>query len=158
MGLRDRHSQRGDCGGGSAVIATIVTAPGQHEWPTEVDFILSALEAARQDQDDARVQDRVRYHVRAELRLFSDGAAAEPRILYTRDVSPKGVGFISQGRLPLGYGGRLRILGPLGQCLNIDCTLLRCHEAIPGWFEGALYFNRDQWAFGEDQWSADAAM
>jgi hypothetical protein len=26
----------------------------------------------------------------------------------------------------------------------VHCTLLRCREAAPGWFEGSVYFNREQ--------------
>jgi hypothetical protein len=29
----------------------------------------------------------------------------------------------------------------------VPCTLLRCRQASPGWFEGCLHFNREQAMF-----------
>ncbi|HEX8521328.1 MAG TPA: PilZ domain-containing protein [Tepidisphaeraceae bacterium] len=116
------------------------------DWPPEVDLILSALEAGGATDERRRVQ-RMKYHVKAELRLFSDQPAADPWVLYTRDVNPKGLGFITSHRLPLGYGGKLILPSPTGQPITIHCTLYRCREAAHGWFEGALYFNREQWTF-----------
>ena len=37
---------------------------------------------------------------------------------------------------------------PDGNLISIACTLLRCREAAPGWFEGAVCFNREQLEFG----------
>jgi hypothetical protein len=34
--------------------------------------------------------------------------------------------------------------------LAIPCTLYRCRVAAPGWYEGALHFNRDQMEFFVD--------
>ncbi len=119
-------------------------------WPAEVEFILSALEAGRHNATDRRQRGRRRYRVRAELQLFADGAGAEPWVLYTRDVNEQGLGFITSHRLPLGYGGRLRLTAPGGDSVVVECVLLRCREAVSGWYEGSLYFNRAQWMF-EDQ-------
>ena len=122
-------------------------------WPPEVDLILSALEAGRPERSvpfsNRRAIHRIPYRVRALLRLFSDQEDAEPWLLYTRDVSPKGMGFITPHRLPLGYGGEVEFPGPDGRQLVIAATLLRCRIAVPGWFEGSLYFNREQRMFGE---------
>ena len=115
-------------------------------WPAEVDLILSALEAGGAAEERRRTQ-RMDYRVRAQLQLFADPPTADPWILYTRDVNPKGLGFITRHRLPLGYGGKIQLPSPTGQIINIHCTLYRCREAAQGWFEGALYFNRDQWTF-----------
>ena len=60
------------------------------------------------------------------------------------------MGFITRHRLPLGYGGRVQVLGPRGEPITIQCTLYRCREAAPGWYEGALYFNREQWIFASE--------
>jgi hypothetical protein len=87
------------------------------------------------------------YRVRAQLQLFADPPGADPWILYTRDINPKGLGFITRHRLPLGYGGKIQLPSPTSQIVTIHCTLYRCREAAQGWFEGALYFNRDQWTF-----------
>jgi hypothetical protein len=115
-------------------------------WPPEVDLILSALEAGGAHEERRRVK-RTRYQVQAQLRLFSDPPGTDPWILYTRDINPKGLGFITQHRLPLGYGGKLQIPSTNGQIVTIHCTLYRCRESAQGWFEGALYFNREQWIF-----------
>ena len=118
--------------------------------PAEVEFILSALEAGAgtfQGQD-RRKGDRCSYRVSAALKLYSDDPKAPPATLYVRDVGPGGLGFVTRHRLPLGYGGILTIEAPDGRSLKIDCTLLRCREAIQGWFEGSMYFNREQTAFG----------
>jgi len=117
------------------------------EWPAELDFILSALEAGQSGRLGQRTAARKVYRAMAVLRLFADGPE-ETRVLYTRDVSRRGLGFVSQYRLPLGYGGILELPAPDGRKLRIDCTLLRCREAVRGWFEGAVYFNREQFGFG----------
>ena len=57
------------------------------------------------------------------------------------------MGFVTQQRLPLGYGGVIQIEGPDGQELSIECTVRRCRETVNGWFEGSLSFNREQAAF-----------
>jgi len=117
------------------------------KWPAELDFILSALEAGQSGRRDQRSTARKMYRVQAAMRLYADGSR-ESRVLYTRDVSRRGMGFVSQQQLPLGYGGILELPAPDGRMLRIDCTLLRCREAVRGWFEGAVYFNREQFGFG----------
>jgi hypothetical protein len=115
------------------------------DWPPEADLIISALEAGRGlGSSDRRGGSRSPYRTRAVLRLFSDLPETDPWTLYTRDVDGRGVGFITRHRLPLGYGGMIRLTLPSGQILEAHCTLLRCREAAPGWYEGALYFNREQ--------------
>jgi hypothetical protein len=131
-------------------------------WPAEVDLILSALDAGhsapvaantitgnltQDDSVDRRLRSRTPYRVRAELKLFSDPAEAAPWLLFTRDIDAKGVGFITSHRLPLGYGGWIELFTPRGEKVRVNCTLFRCREAAPGWYEGALYFNREQWQF-----------
>jgi hypothetical protein len=118
--------------------------PPRPVWPAEVDLILSAMEAARQDASDRRIDSRLSYRVRAMLKLFSDAPEQAPWTLYTRDADTRGLGFITSHRLPLGYGGHVELLTPSGAIARIQCTLFRCREAVPGWFEGALYFNREQ--------------
>jgi hypothetical protein len=119
-------------------------------WPPEVGLILSALEAGAFDGDQ-RQQPRRPYRVKAMLRLFIDPPGASPWQLFTRDASPRGLGFISHHMLPLSHGGIVELLGPNGQEIHAHCTLLRCREASPGWMEGALHFNREQWCFAELQ-------
>ncbi|MFT3786546.1 MAG: hypothetical protein QM770_10315 [Tepidisphaeraceae bacterium] len=71
-------------------------------------------------------------------------------LLFVRDADPKGIGFITQHRLPLGYGGRLQIALPDGENdLEAGCTIYRCRPCSSDWFEGALTFNRAQHVFTE---------
>ena len=123
-------------------------APARDEaWPREVEMILSALEAGAH-HDDRRRHPRMPYRVVAELRLFSDTAQDAPWKLYVRDVSVRGLGFVTPHRLPLGYGGVVQLAAPgSGRMVSVNGTLFRCREVTRGWFEGALYFNREQWIF-----------
>lgn len=116
--------------------------------PTEAAMILTALEAAGGRQDRRQCA-RTTYRYTATFSLFADAPGASARVLYTRDINERGIGFITRERLPLGYGGLLRLPAPqgVGGVLNIPCTLYRCRLAAPGWYEGALHFNRDQTEF-----------
>jgi hypothetical protein len=122
-------------------------------WPADAGLVLSALDAASSlggSEEERRSQPRHSYRVRAKLRLFSDPAGTKPWTLYTRDINHRGLGFITRHRLPLGYGGTVELLGPSGRTVAAHCTLFRCREAAPGWYEGALYFNREQWVFASE--------
>jgi len=114
------------------------------EWPPQVELILSALETGQFSRSNRRSAKRSPYRARGKLRLFSDPPLSAPWTIYTRDAHARGLGFISPHRLPLGYGGLVELPGPDGTVVTINCTLLRCREAAPGWYEGALYFNREQ--------------
>ena len=122
-------------------------------WPPEVDLILSAMEAAEGTHSERREHTRQPYRMRAALRLFSDLPDTPLWTLYTRDVNERGLGFITRHRLPLGYGGWIELATPRGRKMRIHCTLFRCREAVKGWFDGALYFNREQHVFAKE--SAD---
>ena len=117
------------------------------KWPPEVDLIISALEAAGEPHDNRRKHPRMSYRVMADLRLFADPPGIAPWRLYTRDVSARGLGFVTPHRLPLGYGGTVELATPAGRVVSINGTLFRCRDIGGGFFEGALYFNREQWIF-----------
>ena len=122
--------------------------PDADIWPPEVDLILSAMEAAYDRKAyDRRYSNRIPYRVRAELRMFSDPPDSPPWELYTRDADPRALGFITPHRLPLGYGGTVELFVPSGRKVKIPCTLFRCRQAVQGWYEGALHFNREQDCF-----------
>jgi hypothetical protein len=128
-------------------------APSQaiDAWPPEVELILSALEAAGNAHDERRSHERIPYRVLAELRLYSDPPAQPLWQLYSRDVSVRGMGFITPHQLPLGYGGVVQIPTPrTGRLISVAGTLFRCREVSSGWFEGSLYFNREQWIFSPE--------
>ena len=137
--------------------APSTAAPARTGWPAEVDLIISAM-AAGEDRASAAVpgvtpgvthrqHPRMSYRVIAALRLFSDQHDAPPWQLFTRDVGPRGLGFVTSHRLPLGYGGTVELPTPDGQIIEVPCTLLRCREIASGWFDGGLYFNREQAVF-----------
>jgi hypothetical protein len=127
-------------------------SPCTDAWPPEVELILSALEAATPEHDERRRHQRLSFRVAAELRLFSDAPGIPTWRLYTRDISVRGMGFITQNRLPLGYGGVVQLPTPrTGRIVSVAGTLFRCREVSSGWFEGSLYFNREQWIFAPDQ-------
>ena len=113
-------------------------------FPREVEMIISALEVGGFARQEQRALQRNTYRTRAVLRLFSDMKGERPWTLYTRDVNRRSMGFVTPHRLPLGHGGVVEVIAPGGRLLNVHCTLLRCREAAPGWFEGSVYFNRDQ--------------
>jgi hypothetical protein len=133
-------------------------APAEAEaFPAEVEMILSSMEAGRyvynQELDSAagqrpgeerRAVGRFPHRVRAELRLFRDRPGSPPWMIYVRDADPRGIGFVSPHRLPLGYGGYVELLAPTGRPLSVPCTLFRCREVVPGWYDGAMNFNREQ--------------
>jgi len=114
------------------------------DWPPQVELIISALETGQFARRNRRNSRRNPYRVRGRLRLFSDPPLSSPWVIYTRDVHARGLGFVSPHRLPLGYGGRIELPAPDGGVITVNCTLLRCREAAPGWYEGSIYFNREQ--------------
>jgi hypothetical protein len=116
-------------------------------FPQEVEFVISALEAGPRPSHDRQKLQRTTYRTQATLRLFSDKTDNLPTILYTRHVNPQAMGFLTSRRLPLSHGGILYIPSPEKKLMQIYCTILRCREATPGWFEGAVYFNRQQHCF-----------
>ena len=120
------------------------------QWLAEAEMIISALEAGAPAEDDRRAHPRRRYRIIADLRLFSDKPDSPLWRLFTRDISERGLGFVTRERLPLGYGGVIEFAGPGGKMLSVSGTLFRCREIGNGWYEGALYFNREQLVFASE--------
>lgn len=129
--------------------AVTVTRSSMEDWPPQAELVLSAIEAGqhRMGYDpgaERRSSKRVSFRVRAQLRLYSDNPGEPGRVVYTRDIHARGLGFITPHRLPLGHGGLVDLPTPAGKLVSVPCTLLRCREAAPGWYEGSVYFNREQ--------------
>ena len=118
------------------------------DWPPQAELVLSAIEAGQHHNGfvagERRNSKRASFRVRGQLRLYSDNPGEAGRVIYTRDIHSRGLGFITPHRLPLGHGGLVDIPTPAGKIVSVPCTLLRCREAAPGWYEGSVYFNRDQ--------------
>ena len=119
-------------------------------FPPEVEFLISALEAGPKPLIDRQKERRSQYRVRATLKLFSDAPDAKPALLYTRNVTSHALAFLTDDVLTLSHGGILQIPLPSGEIVKINCTVLRYREAAPGWFEGAVYFNREQAFFAAE--------
>jgi hypothetical protein len=118
--------------------------------PRDVEFIISALEAGPRPAEERQKLRRTSYRVAATLKLFSDDPDAPPMVLYTRHVNEQAVGVLSPQPLTLSHGGVVRIRSPQGEMMEIACTVLRCREVAAGWYEGALYFNREQPCFAAE--------
>jgi hypothetical protein len=132
-------------------LGTRPPATGAHPdtalWPEDVRIIIASLDEAPGTEVERRQARRVPYRSTAYLRLFSD-APGEPKWrLYTRDVGPRSLGFLIDRRLPVGHGGCVELLDPEGELISAECAIYRCREAVPGWYEGALTFNREQFSF-----------
>jgi hypothetical protein len=126
------------------VVAAEAAADDPEAWTAEAEFVLSALEAAGLPRLDRRDDDRTVFHTTGKLRLYSETENPNPWQIFVRDVTPRGLGFITRHRLPLGYGGKLHLKCPQQTLLVIDCAIRRCRAAANGWFEGAICFNRPQ--------------
>ena len=132
-----------------AHVAVAVPRTSMEDWPPQAELVLSAIEAGQHNNNglvagERRNSRRASFRVRGQLRLYSDNPGEPGRVIYTRDIHARGLGFITPHRLPLGHGGLVDIPTPAGKIVSIPCTLLRCREAAPGWYEGSVYFNRDQ--------------
>src|ERR1051326_2677248 len=123
---------------------------GDESFPREVEFILSALEAGPRPPTDRHKMRRSRYRVQASLKLYSDPPDAPAITVYTRDASANAIGFVAPRRLALSHGGVLVLPSPKGETMHVTCTIFRCREIAPDWFEGAIYFNREQPAFAAE--------
>jgi len=117
--------------------------------PPSVAMLMSALEAGEYAVNERREARRNMYRTATHLRLFRDEPSSPGWRLYTRDINSRGLGFITPHRLPLGYGGVVTLRGDNGKMQQVHCTLSRCREATPGWYEGCLHFNREQPHFEE---------
>jgi hypothetical protein len=127
--------------------AVMVERSAMEDWPPQAELVLSAIEAGQHCTGpgvERRRGKRASFRVRAQLRLYSDNPGEPGRAIYTRDIHSRGLGFITPHRLPLGHGGLVDLPTPAGKIVSVPCTLLRCREAAPGWYEGSVYFNRDQ--------------
>ena len=135
---------------GAKHAAVNVPRTSMEDWPPQAELVMSAIEAGQHrggavpDGGERRKGKRTSFRVRAQLRLYSDNPGEPGRVVYTRDIHARGLGFITPHRLPLGHGGLIDLPTPAGKIVSIPCTLLRCREAAPGWYEGSVYFNRDQ--------------
>jgi hypothetical protein len=125
--------------------AQAVAAPvPANEISPEAEMIISAMEAGGNRFENRRTLKRLSWRVQATVRLFVDALNHPARVVYTRDVHSRGLGFVTPERLPLGYGGVIDLPAKDGSIVSVACTVLRCRQTSPGWYEGMVYFNREQ--------------
>jgi hypothetical protein len=119
------------------------------EWTPEIDLIMSALDAGSgQVKTERRSRERQVHNAIASLRLYADAdSPIDPPLLFVRDANARGLGFITQHSLPLGYSGRVSIETPDGELIEVSCTVYRCRPCSGDWYEGALTFSKPQHAF-----------
>jgi hypothetical protein len=117
-------------------------------WPSEVAAAFLVLDASKPEADgmERRKTPHTRYNVRATLELSHGGGNI---IIYSRDLNPYAVGFMTNVPLALGKRGTLHIYGPGNVPCRVECDVYRCREFIPGWFEAAAHFRGKQIEFGE---------
>jgi hypothetical protein len=133
-------------------------APEHGPFPRDVEFVISAMEAGPRPAAERQRLPRAKYRMRAMLTLYSDAPDQPPALLYTRHVNRQAVGFLTNRPLSLSHGGTLSIRSPLGKMMQIPCTVLRCRQAAPGWYEGAVYFNRQQPDFDPEEFLPRLAL
>jgi hypothetical protein len=112
------------------------------EWTSEVDLVMSALDAGWSFKTDRRQHGRRIENVIARLRFHSDAPDAEPARLFVRDIDKQAVGFITQHNLPLGYRGVITYENESGEIVTLAGTLFRCRQCSPDWYEGAFRFGK----------------
>jgi len=113
--------------------------------PQDARFVISVLngEPSGADHQERRRFRREPFIAAAELEVLGD--ASPPRTaIFTRDANRWGVGFVTQKPLPLARDATLRIFIAGGEMLMVRCCVLRCREAAPGWFEGAVLFYHEE--------------
>ena len=114
-------------------------------------MIISAMEAGA-SIEDRRACPRIVYRAKAFLKLFVDREESKGRALYLRDANQRSLGFVTQHRLPLGYGGVIQVAPPTkaGQMFELGCTVIRCRQVADGWFDGCVSLNRECGAFSTE--------
>jgi hypothetical protein len=109
----------------------------------EVIAMLSGRESTGNAVVERRQTPRHERQVRAAMEI-DDHIQRSRQTIYTRDVSSWGVGFVCRMPLPPGSNAMLQIDGAHGRPLRVMCCVLRCREVMPGWFEGAALFFREE--------------
>jgi hypothetical protein len=92
---------------------------------------------------------RCAYQVAATLKKGdgsnADAASAMRMRIYTRDANQWGVGFVAQESIPAGSDAYLILDRPgFARPMHRRCRIVRCREALPGWYEGAAVFHDEE--------------
>jgi hypothetical protein len=93
---------------------------------------------------------RTRYYTAAQMLVSLDG----PATVYTRDVNPWLIGLVGNVHLDNYDHVMLHLPLPDQPAMEVECTVRRCQEFLPGWFDYALHFRHEQPLFCNDVWLA----
>ena len=115
-------------------------------WPSEVREAFNALESFAPRCERRKLR-RTRYYAAAEM-LASLGG---PAPVYTRDVNPWLIGMVTSCHLN-NYDHVMLHLPLPNQMLEVECTVRRCVEFIPGWYDCSLHFRHEQSLFRDEEW------
>jgi len=73
--------------------------------------------------------------------LMTGGLEGAEFIVYTRDVSSGGTGFVSPVDLSDVENATLKLASPDGRVCHVKCTIKRAREIGEGWVEGYVEFD-----------------
>jgi len=92
--------------------------------------------------EDRRGNNRRRYLAQARLRWAEAGReVAQVSTLYTRDLTGRGVGFITSGELPADSTATVELPGVNGKPVQATGKVVRTKEFADGWQEGYVRFD-----------------
>ena len=112
-------------------------------WPPDVLRIIAALDAAPPSPAaDRRLVPRASYRARAWLAVAGAAPGAVPAMLFSRDVTFRSMGFLTDEPLPVGAAATLHVPMPDLAVRAVACSVVRCRLIEPGWFEGAVVFEQ----------------
>lgn len=129
---------------------TVVPAPIEvSTWPMEIRAAILCLETRSHAGAERRLRNRFPYRVQAEL-TWVDLPDADPVAVFTRDINSWTVGTLTLAPMQTGWRCNLRLPDPLSHhALEIACSVYRCTEFYPGWYDVALRFAKEHRRFHE---------
>ena len=109
--------------------------------PADAQLVISVLSGEESTAANRRRFTRSAYQVPALLSLRDDASPGPAHVrIYTRDANQRGVGFVTQESLAVGYDAWIYIAGPDREGMRLAGCILRCREVMGGWYEGAVLF------------------
>ena len=102
--------------------------------------MIATMDQANRPTDDRREQHRHRHLSRSTLQVET-GETCREIVLYTRDVTERGVGFLAAGDLQPNTRGKVEIPGPTGEPIEVAGQLIRTRTIGSGWHEGYVRFD-----------------
>jgi hypothetical protein len=118
-------------------------------WPPEAREMMSRLSDSFPPMMERRRIPRKRYRVEASIVLLHGKQDEQDMKLYTRDINPWALGFISPHALPAYEHAMVQMPGMDGRMLRIKCLIRRCTSLEAGWFQGVIDFEREYREFAE---------